>query len=254
MTSYCPDTIIAKNHHNREYFFELYYKDNKYISENRSDIIVSIKDITRSGWGDPGNLAEKWVDLIDILIFVKESGVAKGFVIAKCLSDDLVALVATVITQDKQLSGLGTLLNSIALRDICFNRIKKNYLKLFAPLYFVFRTPNPRLFSIAVNKLRVYPNLKGYPPSKKQIEAFDYFVRIMSPDATVDRVDFIAKNSLRCFPNLIYSKNTIPWSNDSKINDFFRDKVRLLEREGNTVVVVGSISLRDALSNLKRIF
>jgi hypothetical protein len=254
MSSCCPDNIIVKKHNSIEYVFDLYYKDNLYISDNLTDILVSIKDITRSGWGEPGCLAEKWVDLIDVLIFVKENDIAKGFVIAKLLSDDLVALVATVLTRDKQSSGLGTLLNSFALRDLCFKRIKKNYLKLFSPLYFVFRTPNPRLFSIAVNNLRVYPNLKGCPPSNKQIKAFEYFVRIMSPDAPVDRVDFIAKNSLRCFPDLIYSPDAIPWSSDSKVNDFFREKVRLPEQEGNTVVVVGCISLRDALSNLKRIF
>ncbi len=253
MTLFRPDKIKVKKHSNSDYVFEFYNKNNTCLHENRSAIISVIREVTRDGWGEPGELVLKWFELIDILIFAKENDIIKGFVIAKFLSDDVISIVATVVSKEKQATGLGSLLNTLVLLELSFSRIKRNYLKLFSPISFVFRTPNPKLFSIALRNLNIYPDLKGHPPNEKQVNIFNDFIKTMSPDSIVDQSNFVTMHSLKRYPDLIYSLETIPWSDNSKVNNFFIDKVRLLEREGNTLVVVGRISIKDAVCNLKKI-
>lgn len=220
------------------------YRNTKAVSREKiSEITRQVKEITESAWDDPGELVNKWLELADIIIIVKCDNHPSAFAIGSYVDYDIVSLVSTMVRPSLQNSGLSTHLNGLIIKNHFLTRFRfRRALKIFAPIYFVFRTPNPTLYASVNKKFSLFPSVSYREPSAKEIKVFNLIVKKFLADARVDRKTFVIKGAYSLYPNLIYKDKEIPWSKNETINNFFEKNLRLTKHEGNTMVVLGKIS------------
>lgn len=242
-----PDKKFFKKIKGEIFAIELYYKSNKTLQADKKNVLKIMETITKDAWEDPDDLVKKWFDLLDVFIIAKKDGDVCGFVVGNFMKKDLVLLVASMVKIDKQSIGLGSLINSIVIKTAIK---KRGILKIFKPFYFAFRTPNPILYSMVSTKTNIFPSLSRETPTEKEKDIFNEIVNRFSSDAELDEDNFIIKGAYLNYPKLIYQKDDIPWSNNKEINSFLDKSLKLIDGEGNTMVIVGKITLIDFIKSL----
>jgi hypothetical protein len=247
-----PDKKFTKKIKEERFNIEIYYKQNRSLQENKEFFLSIINDVTRDAWEEPSDLVKKWFDLLDILVIAKQKDIVCGFVIGNFMEEDFVLLVSSMVRKNKQSIGLGLFINSIIINEGIKRRLFSfgSIFKIFKSFYFAFRTPNPILCSMVSSKTGVFPSMNRQEPTKKEIEIFDEIVSRFSPQAQIDKDNFIIKGAYLNYPKLIYEISNIPWSNNDKLNKFLDRRLKLTNREGNTMVIIGRVSFLRFIKNL----
>jgi hypothetical protein len=206
---------------------------------HKEKLIVGIKEVTKKAWGDPAQLAEKWINLADVLVLARERGTLIGFATGKFLDSQTVNLIATVIDPDFQGKGLSTKLNSIIIRNFYL----RNPIRLITGFRMVFRTQNPSLYEKVYGKLILFPDYRGMRKvDSEDKRILEIIKENFCPTNQVDEESFVIKGAHEKYPELIYQVEKIPWAKDPKINEFFETKLGLGKRTGNTMVLVGKVN------------
>lgn len=224
--------------------FEIYSNTGTY--EPR--IAKIIRDITRECWGDPGELVNRWLEIADVVILLINNEQYVGFAVGKKINSSVVTLVASAVISEFQGKGYARIINKRILKILFCATSFKSYLNLLiSDLYIVFRTPNPRLISSLYKEGYTFPSIHNLPPKKKEIEIFQEIIRIFSISSEYDNRKSVIYSAYMNYPSLIYTESNIPWSEDSVINKFCERNLRLTKQEGNTMVVIRRLNLREKL-------
>ncbi len=218
--------------------------ENNFFILTKKDITPKIKKIirtvTKKAWVDPGEkLVKKWVEMIDIIVLFKDKKKIVAFAIGNYINEDTLHLVSTMVDKNYQGRGLGPKMNKMILTEFIKSRKKK----IFRPAYIVFRTTSPKVYEKFYKEARIYPDYKySKEPTSFEKKVFNEIVRDLAKDKEVDEKNFIIKKATREYPQLTYEKDKIPWSDNAEINKFFEDNLKLKEKEGNAIIIVGKIS------------
>lgn len=235
--------IIKKIAIKKKIFSVDYFLSKEIILDKKDYLVGVVNDITIDSWGNPGKLGEKWVDLADIILVARDDSDREvAFAMGNYLKKDVVVLVATAVREKNKNSGIGTALNFEIIKISIQKRIRESIFSVFLSHYFVFRTPNPTLYSLTSAKVPLFPGVEKRSPSKKELEIFDLIVEKFTKNAKVDKDNFVIFNSLKEYSDLIYKKDFIPWSRDEKVNNLFEKSLDLTKQQGNTMVIIGKIN------------
>jgi len=246
VTSYSEESKIIKFKAKTGEVFEIEVIENPKmrLRDIKDKVINDIKDLTKEAWGDPRDLAEKWVYLSDILTVARKEEKIRGYATGRYIKEDVFLLSVTIVASKDRNKGLATFMNYAILRTAWKNRIKKARWRIwiwFQPFYIVFRTHNPILYEAISRKINVVPSLKGRQPSPREIKIATEVAHMLSPGHKFDPKTFVIEDAASSYPELIYKVDQIPWSSDKKVNEFCERHLKLTERKGNTFVVVGKV-------------
>lgn len=198
--------------------------------------------LTRKSWGNPESLARRWLLLADYLVIVYKGKDLVAFAIGSILEKRTLNLTATVVNKAFSGRGLASKMNKL----IITNFVISNFLPLVSGgLYFVFRTPNPKLYEGIRKKISVFPDYrKMRAPTKDELKIFRKVVKTFCPNNSYNEDKFIILGAYKLFPDLIYkSEGSIPKPADRDVYDFFVKNLSLKKKQGNTMVVVGRLDL-----------
>jgi len=214
------------------------------LSPSEKNILsTEMHALTKETWGDPGELANRWLSLSDVVVEVRRGSLI-GFATCSVLDDNIFLFPATIIHPNEQGKKLGLYINKLLLKKIFskkLNTVGWCVWKYFEPWYIVFRTPNPRLYASVSKRINIYPSLDKKPIPRKVLAVAERIAKVFSPEREFNRENFVIKNALMDFPGLIYATDAIPWSGDDAVDSFFREDMELLGKCGNELVIVGQV-------------
>jgi hypothetical protein len=211
----------------------------------KNDVICKIKELIKVSWGDPGGLIDDWISSADVLVLSYKDEDLRGFSIVNHVQDNIFYLRATVIHQEDINKGLGKFMNYLCVKFLINEKhgIWK-FWKCLENIYFISCISNPLAYATIFKKRKVYPTLENaYKLSAQDKEVALKVTKRFCPNAVFDTETFVLKGDLKPYPDLIYKKEKIPWSNDKKIDEFFEDRLKLTQEEGNTLLVLWKESL-----------
>lgn len=206
-------------------------------------LLQTIRLVTKSAWGDPGPLAKKWLELSNVFIIAENNDTKKidAFACAQYIDPETVVLVATMVHAKYQFSGIGVFLNKKILSRGIIKSLKKIN-TFFKRYYFVFRTPNPILYSRTIKNISsVFPSPYNKTPTTQEKEIFHTIVQRFAPNNPYNEETFTIYQAYQDAPDLIYKPDLIPWSKNKKVNTLFESSLNLSGEEGNTLVIICSL-------------
>ena len=218
----------------------------------KDQLINDIRMITKKAWADPRDLAEKWFKVSNILVLAYDQNSICGFALGSYVDDEVLFLPATMTTSIAQFRGLAVFLNNAIIKSFFLHIIssgKRDSSKANEPIYVVFWTPSPLMYSIVAKHMELFPSPTRSVPTDKEREAVAKAIKKYSCFMPVNFDDkrFVDIGCDLNYPELVYDRDKIPWARDKKINDFFENNLELTKKTGNNFVVVGKGTLRDLL-------
>ncbi len=208
-------------------------------------LIKILKEITSRAWADFGETPKVWLENTEYLVLVRKGNDYIAFDAKGVLGNDFIFL-SSMVWKEFQNKGIIKKASRISLKKHIVKTFFKNPLKIFKPLYFVFRTPNPILYESVVD-FDPFPDiLNNRKSEEKERELAIKIIELLSPGAKYDIESFVIEKALKN-PDLFYSLETYPRTKNDKINDYFEKKINYSNNEGNLLIVVGKIRLKDII-------
>lgn len=197
-----------------------------------------IRGLTKSAWGDPAKLADRWLEIADVVVMARDADKLVAFASGKIINSKALNLVATIIDPAYQGRGLSTKLNL----EIAWYFIEKHPIQFMEGFNIVFRTQNPSLYEKVYKKIPVFPDYrKNIKPTEEQRAIFEKIIQLFCPRNEFDEDMFVIKKAHDLYPDLIYKINNIPWAKSVAINHFFEKRLNYSEQSGDTMVFIGTV-------------
>lgn len=197
-----------------------------------------IRYLTTSAWGDPAELADRWLELADVVVLARDADKLVAFASGKIIDNKTLNLVATIIDPSYQGKGLSTKLNL----EIAWYFIEKHPIQFMEGFNIVFRTQNPSLYEKVYKKIPIFPDYrKNIEPTVQQRAIFKRIIQLFCPRNEFDEDKFVIKKAHDLYPGLIYDHNNIPWAKSIAINHFFEKRLKYDRKSGDTMVFIGYV-------------
>lgn len=254
---YVPNSkIIEYKHKNTENIYEI-----EVIGE-ASDKLLNIKDkvlsdlryISKEAGQDPEDYVSSWFKLASLLILVRSNDKLCGFAIAYHDKPNLIHFPVVMIVPEHQNLGLSNFITALAIKNFLFQRIKIMKYKVWdylKPVYFVFRTQNPILYTMLSRKVSVFPSIiKNKIPSEKEIKLAQYCAKKFWSNCDFDAHTFVLKGAYTSNPKLMFDPKNIPWSKNSKVNKYFEKNLGLTNKAGHALLTLGKVSFFGQLTKV----
>ena len=216
----------------------------KISSAEKEELVNKMREITSKSWHDFKEVTYRWLELADILLFVKKDEKLIAFSSNKFFSDDLIIFLSTMVLPEYQSLGIAKRLQKIAVGYFTKQQISRNGIKFwknFSSLYFAYRTPNPRAVNAARNHNLSLP-FNGREPLEKEREMAKKVADIFSPTCHFDCEHFVIEGAFTNSPELIYKEDAIPWSGNAIVDDYCAACLDYKNKKGNLLVIVGRIN------------
>lgn len=224
---------------NKNFFLDLIsYPHSSLIDKN--DVVYKVKELIKFIWGNPGKLIEDWIHSADVLALSYKNKDLRGFSIVNYVENNIFYLRATIIHPEDINQGLGKFMNYHCVKSLLNEKGKTSRPWMWLEnIYFISCISNPLAYAILFKKRKIYPDLENrYKLSNQDKEIAFKVAKRFCPNAVFDTETFVLKGDLTPYPDLIYKKENIPWSNDKRINQFFEDRLKLTQEQGNTLLVL----------------
>lgn len=229
---------IMKGRDGSEYKIFVYWKNN--IEDELPNYKKILESISNEAHFHPsGGVLERWLELSDLITICYFENEPIAFSTAGKLfsKDDLFYVPATMVSEKFQNKGLSSKLWLFSFRSI----LPKNLTYSFKPIYFIFRTPSPKLYSILCKKIEVYPNLKNKQPTESEKNLVSKASEIIWPNQHLNISEMIISNSYANTPWLLPEVGQINWSGNKEIDEFFERKLKLTQNSYDAFVILGKI-------------
>ena len=213
-------------------------------SVEKEELVNKMREVTSRSWHDFKEVTYRWLELADVLLFLKKNGKLIAFSSNKYFSDDLIIFLSTMVVPEYQSLGIAKRLQRIAVGYFVKDQISRNGIKIwknFSNLYFAYRTPNPRAVT-AARKHDISLPLYGRKPLEKEMEMAKNVAEIFSPTCHFDCEHFVIEGAFTNSPELIYEEEAIPWSGNTIVDDYCATYLDYKNKKGNLLVVVGRIN------------
>ena len=213
-------------------------------SAEKEELVKNMREVTSKSWNDFKEVTYRWLELADILFFVKQNDKLIAFSSNKYFSDDLIIFLSTMVLPEYQNLGIAKRLQRIAVGYFVREQVFINGLKFwknFSTLYFAYRTPNPRAV-IGASKHIITSPVYGSKPSEKEMSMAKTVADIFSPTCHFDLEHFVIEGAFTDSPELIYEEQAIPWSGNSKVDAYCAKYLDYRNKKGNLLVIVGKIN------------
>ncbi len=228
----------------------------EYISTKNLDVdrrfsVVSIlKDVTNDAWCDFGKSYDAWLDMSNYLVIVKDGN--------RCVAFDLkgrsgirdLTFISSMVRKEYQSRGITARASRINIKHHYYYLLSLGLASaisiLFRPVYFVFRTPNPRIY-YSICKYNPFPSIVSPRAcSTKELDMARRLVSALSPDCKFNEDTFVIEGALKN-KGLYYSQHDYPKSKSPEINSYFERAIDYKNNCGNLQVIVGRIGFWDLI-------
>lgn len=215
-------------------------------AKEKDSVIAILKEITNDAWFDFGKSYDEWLSISNYLILVRDADNYIAFDLkGRSGSRDLV-FVSSMVRKKYQNSGIINKASRINIKKHFFYLSRLSLVSfleiIYKPVYFVFRTPNPRLYC-SIKKYHPYPSV--FSPrecSEKELEIAKRLAITLSPGCRFNENTFVIEKALGN-RDLYYSEDNYPKSKNAEVNLYFEKAIDYKNNKGNLQVVVGRISL-----------
>lgn len=218
------------------------------IKKLNSNELKKYKDIVREvaekSGQHVGEYVNFWFESSEKLFLYRDKNTnkAEAFIIFGFLDKIFLIIPALMVSQEYQDKKISSELIRSASKDV----IKERFFKLRNPFifYIIFRTQNPKLYSIVSRKADLFPS----PENSLQVTDFikhkvKKIIHNFWPDGEFDENNFVLRNAYINTPNLIISPEQIKWSGNKKIDDFIDRSINLSHSAPHALVVLGRVNL-----------
>jgi len=207
-------------------------------NEIKAEIIPRICLMTSRAWREMPDISEKWVNLADTIAIVKNDSEDLGFISAKILETNEILILALMVDKKFQNNKLSKILVTSLIKEIFFHPFRYK-INMFRDVFFVLRTPNPRVYEM-ISLLNLYPSDIRNNPTKKEVDLANKVMHLMgNVTEKLDQSTFVIHGALNGHEDLIYDKNNYPRANNAKINNFFEKLLNYDQRLPDILMVVG---------------
>ena len=199
-----------------------------------------LEKISKDAGSDPsGGILERWLELSDTISLVYVDGEYVGFSTAGQISPDknLIYVASTMISEKYQNKGFASKLWMSSFKGA----LKLNINSLFKPVYFIFRTQNPKLYSILQRKTEIYPNFQNKQLKSSEKNMVIKASNFIWPNKELNVSEMILIDSCSEYPWLLPEISQINWSGNKQIDDFFESNLKLTKKGLDDFVVLGKI-------------
>lgn len=211
------------------------------ISDEMPSFRDEIRRISASVNQYPGEYLDKWVALSKIVIFLNVDGNNVGFSMAGFVggSRNVLYFPATMLGPDYQNQGYASKFWTLSIKEL----VKVNLFNFLKPLYVMFRTQNPKLYSILNKKLDVFPSINGKVLGRREKALILASAKVLWPKKDIDIEKMIINNAYTETPELIFKPDQISWSGVKPIDSFFEESLHLSKMGIGAFVVVAKIRM-----------
>lgn len=217
----------------------------KVITNPDSEILKEITQDSPVKWGDSENFLSKLTPHVELMAEARdESGKLVGFSVAKRIINKNaigIAFLATRVKEEFRNQGIAKkLIRKIAKKVIIENKFL-SFWNLLKPAYFISATANPMVFESLRKTLNLIPSFSSRKPDKCELELAQIFADILSPKGKFDAENFVLEGAFVGSAEHYMKENEIPWSNNEETNKFLDSRIKLKEKTGDGIVMIGKI-------------
>lgn len=223
-----------------EFTIKTYNKSS--IADEFPDYKDALTEISNhAGFNPNGSFLDRWIELSDIISIVFVEGKPVGFSTAgKILPDkNLIYIAATMVSEKYQNRGFSSKL----WLDSFKKALSKDIRCWLKPVYFIFRTQNPKLYSILNKKIAIYPNLNNKQLNKEEKEMVIQAADIIWPNQELNVSEMIMPDAFKNTPWFLPDVDQINWSGNNQVDAFFERKLQLKEHGLDIFLILGKIRL-----------
>lgn len=210
------------------------------LEKDMPDYINILHRISNETGFHPGiSSIERWLELSDTISVVYVDGEPVGFSTAGKLfpNENLIYIAATMVSEKYQNNGFSSKL----WMDSFKGSLKTNIRCWLKPVYFTFRTQNPKLYSILQKKIDVFPNLQNKELNDYEKKMVKMAATTVWPNQEFDVSEMIMFNAFKETPEFLPDVTQINWSGNKQVDDFFENKLKLSKKGLDIFMILGKI-------------
>lgn len=238
-----PNPVSDQTHifriyrHNIRLELDIYYQPMHKSNAEKTELLRDIRNITKQAWEDFGDVIQQWFDWADILVMAKVDGQVVGFNACTYEQGDVVLYLASFVLPKYQAKEVSKFMQNIMIKKLLLMRSAKRF---FQPVWFTFRTQNPRVIH-RVYKFNAAPSVEGREPSETEVSIAKQVAKRFSPDCEFDERNFVIKKALKNKPDLL-AEDKVFYSLNQKVNAFCDKHLQYPKKEGHLFVCVGRVN------------
>ena len=215
------------------------------IEKNKKIIVEEILKDSRQKWGDMEAFLQRILLDVELLAIArKDNGSLIAFSAAKRIIGKkfiAVAFLATRVEQEFRKRNIAKILVGKIIKSFVLNNKLINFKSWFKPAYFITATANPIVFETLRKRMNIVPSFRSRKPNAIEINIARNFSKIMISEDKFNEEDFTIPNIFQDSSEIYNSQADIPWSNNEETNVFLEGRIKLKEKNGDGIVVIGKI-------------